>query len=150
MNVTRKATERDIDSLAHLFNEYRIFYKKLPDLEGARKFIAERMLNKESEILVAENAGGVIMGFVQLYPIFSSTRMKRMCLLNDLFIHPDFRRKGISIGLIEACKKLCLDTGSCGMILETAKDNIIGNTLYIKTGFSLDVDHNFYEWENRF
>ena len=87
------------------------------------------------------------MGFVQLYPIFSSTRMKRLWLLNDLFVQPEYRGKGISIALINEAKNLCRRTGSCGMILETAKDNSIGNNLYIRTGFLPDRDHNYYEWE---
>jgi GNAT superfamily N-acetyltransferase len=70
-----------------------------------------------------------------------------MWLLNDLFVNPNFRGKGISVALIDEAKKLCTNTGSCGMLLETAKSNLIGNQLYLKTGFSLDTAHNYYEWE---
>lgn len=72
--------------------------------------------------------------------------MKRLWLLNDLFIQPEHRGKGISVVLINACKELCRNSDSCGMILETSKDNTIGNQLYHKTGFSLDSEHNYYEW----
>jgi ribosomal protein S18 acetylase RimI-like enzyme len=49
--------------------------------------------------------------------------------------------------LIEAAKTLCRETNSCGLVLETAKTNIIGNALYPKTGFQLDIEHNYYFWE---
>ena len=101
-------------------------------------------------IYVAGDAQQHLAGFVQLYPIFSSTRLKRLWLLNDLYIRPDYRGRGLSIQLIEACKQLCVVTGSCGMILETAKDNLVGNQLYIKTGFVADEGHNYYEWETKF
>ncbi len=52
-----------------------------------------------------------------------------MWLLNDLFVNPNFRGKGISVALIDEAKKLSTNTGSCGMLLEKAKSNLIGNQL---------------------
>ena len=144
--MIRSANEKDVDELAGLFNDYRIFYQKEPDIEGGKKFISERIVNNESQIFVAEDEG-VLVGFVQLYPLFSSTRMKRLWLLNDLFVAPAFRSKGISVALLDQCKELCRQTRSCGMILETAKDNIVANKLYNRTGFMPDTHHNYYEWE---
>jgi len=43
-------------------------------------------------------------------------------------------------------KPLVLETKACGMFLETEKSNLIGNTLYPKTGFVLNTDSNYYEW----
>ncbi len=82
----RKATTNDLDQLADLFNQYRVFYKKSSDIPAGKEFLGERMVNNESEIFVAINTENEFAGFVQLYPIFSSTRMKRLWLLNDLFV----------------------------------------------------------------
>lgn len=142
----RKANTQDIEQLSLLFDAYRIFYNKTSDIENAKQFLSERIVNNESEIFVAENESKELTGFVQLYPLFSSTRMKRLWLLNDLFVKPEERSKGISIALIEKAKELCRNSNSCGMMLETAKSNIIGNNLYPKTGFELDEDHNYYSW----
>ena len=144
--IIRKAVMGDVEALSILFDNYRKFYKKEADIIGAGLFLRERISNNDSEIFISENDRQIIMGFVQLYPVFSSTRMKRLWLLNDLFIQPDYRGKGISVELINECKNLCRRTNSCGMILETAKDNTIGNNLYLKTGFLPDSDHNYYEW----
>ena len=145
--MIRKAGEKDIDELAELFNDYRVFYKKEPNFDAGKKFISERIANNESQIFVAENDKGELVGFVQLYPLFSSTRMKRLWLLNDLFVAPGFRGKGVSVSLLDQCKELCRQSGSCGMILETAKENVEANKLYAKTGFVPDAHHNYYEWE---
>ncbi|MFN8295385.1 MAG: GNAT family N-acetyltransferase [Chitinophagales bacterium] len=142
----RKANTQDIEQLSLLFDAYRIFYNKTSDIENAKQFLSERIVNNESEIFVAENESKELTGFVQLYPLFSSTRMKRLWLLNDLFVKPEERSKGISVALIEKAKELCRNSNSCGMMLETAKSNIIGNNLYPKTGFELDEDHNYYSW----
>lgn len=141
----RKGTINDLEELVVLFDDYRVFYKMTSDIESARTFLSNRILQNESEIFVAEFENKLV-GFVQLYPLFSSTRMKKLWLLNDLFVNPNYRNKGISIALIEEAKKLCINTNACGMMLETAKSNIVGNNLYPKTGFELDKDHNYYEW----
>ena len=142
----RKANMQDIEQLTLLFDAYRVFYEKTSVIERAKQFLSERIVNNESEIFVAENNGKELTGFVQLYPLFSSTRMKRFWLLNDLFVTPEERGKGISIALIEKAKELCRTTNSCGMMLETAKTNNIGNNLYPKTGFEPDTEHNYYSW----
>lgn len=149
MITTKKATLEDLENLNLLFNSYRIFYKKESDLEASKEFLRERIQNNESEIFIAhysENKAEKPIGFVQLYPIFSSTRLKRFWLLNDLFVDKDFRGKGISVLLIDEAKKLAVQTDSAGLMLETDKSNIEGNHLYPKTGFELDTEHNFYYW----
>lgn len=145
MNI-RKATTGDIEPLAGLFDQYRVFYRKEPDPEGCRKFLADRLNNSESEIFLAETPEGEAVGFVQLYPLFSSTRMKRLWLLNDLYVQPQYRGKGISKMLIGRSKEFCRETGGCGLSLETEKTNDIGNNLYPATGFEVDDDHNYYFW----
>lgn len=123
-----------------------MFYNKKADFKSAEKFIAERIKNDDSEIFVAENENNKLVGFVQLYPLFSSTKMQKLWLLNDLFVNPEFRSKGVSIGLIEKAKRLVESTNACGMFLETGKSNLIGNNLYPKTGFKLNEASNYYEW----
>ncbi|WP_271711513.1 GNAT family N-acetyltransferase [Marinigracilibium pacificum] len=73
--------------------------------------------------------------------------MKRVWLLNDLFVDEKYRGKGISVALINRAKKLAKETNAVGLMLETEKSNDIGNNLYPKTGFTLDKDHNYYSWE---
>ena len=71
----RKATVKDLNQVAILFDKYRVFYRKESNIEEAKVFLKERIENNDSEIFVAENENQLI-GFVQLYPLFSSTRLK--------------------------------------------------------------------------
>jgi GNAT superfamily N-acetyltransferase len=142
-----KATLDHIEQLAVLFDQYRVFYKKESDVASAKNFLRDRMEKNESVIFVSFDAKNSMTGFTQLYPLFSSTRMKRLWLLNDLFVDSNYRGKGFSIALIDRAKELCKQTGACGLLLETAKTNDIGNNLYPKTGFVLDEDHNYYSWD---
>jgi len=145
MITNKKATIADLESIAPLFNAYRVFYRKVSDLDAASAFIKDRISNAESIIYLAffdkEPAG-----FTQLFPIFSSTRLKRLWLLNDLYIDKRHRGKGISKMLLEKSKKLTKDTNATAVILETEKTNAIGNQLYPSTGFTLEDDVNHYCW----
>jgi len=132
--TTRKATIQDLPQLVNLFDQYRTWYHKESDIEGAENFLKERLENLDSEIFVAEE-NGILTGFTQLYPLFSSTRMKRYWLLNDLFVNENYRGKGHSKALIESAKELCIATKACGILLETDKTNEIGNQLYPSCGF---------------
>ena len=140
------ATLENLPQLAVLFDAYRVFYRKEPDLAAAKTFLKARMEQKESVIFLAKNETDELLGFVQLYPLFSSTRMQRMWLLNDLFVVKTARGKGISKLLIERSKQLARQTGACGVSLETEKSNLIGNQLYPAVNFEVDSKHNYYFW----
>jgi len=141
----RKASLEDLDQAAALFNLYRIFYRQESDLEKAKEFLRERFLNGESEIFLAFQ-GEHAVGFVQLYKLFHYTKLQRQWLLSDLFVHPDHRSKGLSVRLIDRSKAWCEETGACGLMLETEKTNVIGNSLYPRCGFEYDGMHNYYHW----
>ncbi len=147
MTQIKKFELTDLDALATLFDDYRRFYRQPSDLDETKKFIAERVKNAESEVFVAFEESGIMTGFVQLYPVFSSVRMRRLWLLNDLYVHPGFRGRGISLALIDKAKELCVATGGCGLILETERSNLVGNALYPRAGFTQDIEHNYYYWD---
>jgi GNAT superfamily N-acetyltransferase len=145
--MIRAARMEDLEQVTRLFNDYRVWYEKESDLSGAELFIKTRLLQNDSVIFVSEE-NGLLNGFTQLYPLFSSTRMRKSWLLNDLFVSPEFRGKGISKALLEAAKVLCTKTDAAGLLLETQKTNIIGNQLYPAAGFELYDENNFYWWAN--
>ncbi|MCF3107596.1 GNAT family N-acetyltransferase [Niabella sp. CC-SYL272] len=141
----KKAGLEDLEAAAVLFNLYRIFYRQEPDVEKGKAFLKERLLNHESDIFLIL-AGEQAVGFVQLYKLFHYTKLKKQWLLSDLFVHPDYRGKGLSVALIDRCKQWCEETGACGLMLETEKTNAIGNKLYPRCGFEYDGLHNYYHW----
>lgn len=144
MNI-RQVKTSDLDQLSILFNSYRIFYGKESNIDISKKFLESRISNKDSKMFICE-VNNILTGFVQLYPLFSSVRVSKYWLLNDLFIDSEFRGKGYSKLLIDRAKELVLESGACGMMLETEKSNKIGNSLYPKTGFKINDLSNFYEW----
>ena len=141
----REAKLSDLKNLSVLFNSYRMFYGKKFDLEVAEEFLRSRIEKKDSKIFVCD-FNNELSGFVQLYPLFSSTRVSKYWLLNDLYVDVNKRGKGFSKLLIERSKELVIESKACGMMLETEKSNDIGNKLYPSTGFKKNESSNFYEW----
>lgn len=142
----RTATINDIEQLTDLFEGYRKFYRREADRDGASAFLRARFENNDSYIFVAEERG-VLVGFTQLYPLFSSTRMARVFLLNDLFVHQDHRGKSASKLLLKRAQEHTIEHKACALTLETEKNNIIANKLYPKMGF-IQETNNYYYWTN--
>ena len=138
-----RAGPADAERIAPLFDAYRQFYKQKPDLPGARVFVGERLRRDESVIFLAL-AGEEAIGFVQLYPCFSSTSMKRMWILNDLYVVPEARRHGAARALMERARQWAVETRADGLWLETAVDNHPGQRLYESLGWKRDND--FYRY----
>jgi len=112
----RRATSDDLEGLTVLFDGYRRFYGNTSDIEGARRFLAARLAAGESVVFVAARAGELV-GFTQLYPSFSSGAMKRLWVLNDLFVALAARRNGIGGALMAAAESFALDAGARGLSL---------------------------------
>jgi GNAT superfamily N-acetyltransferase len=135
----RRAKKKDIDDLSVLFDKYRIFYKQRSDVDNARSFLKKRMKRKESVIFVAEERDELI-GFTQLFPIFSSVNMKRTWLLNDLYVNERSRGIGAATKLLEAAKKFGAETDSKWLLLQTAADNFTAQKAYEKNGWVRETD----------
>jgi ribosomal protein S18 acetylase RimI-like enzyme len=144
--ITRAEPE-DAEQIAPLFDAYRQFYRQPSDLPGSRRFISDRLRAKQSVVLVAwvTNQGiSKAAGFVQLYPSFSSVSMKRLWILNDLYVMPEERKQGVGKTLMESARQLAFSTGAKEIILETAKDNLSAQQLYEQLGYKRDEE--FYRY----
>jgi GNAT superfamily N-acetyltransferase len=140
-----EAHPEHLDALAGLFNQYRVWYHQAADLQGARDFLGERIINRESRIFLAMHAGEVA-GFVQLYPIFTSVGMRKTWLLNDLFVNDKHRGKGIATSLLEKAKELGRETGSKWLLLQTDSTNIKAQEIYKNNGWKI-VPDKFFQFD---
>lgn len=140
----RQATVADADLIAPLFDAYRQFYRQAADLPRARRFVAERLAQRQSTVLVAEATDGEAVGFVQLYPCFSSIRAAPVFILSDLFVAPSARGGGVGRLLMEAAARFARATGAVGLELATARTNVPAQRLYESLGWQRD--QVFYQY----
>lgn len=132
-----------LDKVLPLFNKYRKFYDVENKPKEAEEFLRKRMQGNESKIFLAVTDNKPI-GFVQLYPSFSSLSLKPVWILNDLFVEENYRNKGVGKLLLGASKEFAKKTNSKGLTLTTGIENEIAQSLYEKFGF-IRNDH-FYEY----
>jgi ribosomal protein S18 acetylase RimI-like enzyme len=140
----RKVTKDDVALVAILFDAYRVFYQQTSDLQAAFNFLEQRISKNESVIFVATIKGEAV-GFIQLYPVFSSVSLKNAWLLNDLFVAENARKQGIAEALLQQAKQFGLETNAAYMLLQTASDNYKAQSVYEKNGWVKTHDF-FYEY----
>jgi ribosomal protein S18 acetylase RimI-like enzyme len=138
--AVRAATLADLDALVPLFEGYRAFYGCEPSEAAAREFLRDRLTHADSVILVAVEPGGDPVGFVQLYPTFSSLRMARALVLNDLYVAEPRRRGGAARALMHAARTFAEMSGAVSLSLETAASNANARALYESLGYRLDTE----------
>ena len=143
-----RSTREDLPHILPLFDAYRQFYKYASDLEGARRFLTAHFEEDTSIIFLAfhTDAEGTrrACGFTQLYPSFSSGAMKRLWILNDLFVAPDARRLGVGRALLERARQLAIETQAKGLTLQTAVDNFTAQALYESAGWQREKQFYAY------
>jgi ribosomal protein S18 acetylase RimI-like enzyme len=137
-----RASAADLDRLAPLFEAYRQFYHKPPARAAARRYLAQRLQRGESVVFLAQ-LGGASVGFVQLYPGFSSLSLGRAWVLNDLYVAPEARRHGAARLLMEAARRHGVRTGAVRIELATAKTNRAARALYDALGYEQDDEFDF-------
>jgi ribosomal protein S18 acetylase RimI-like enzyme len=140
MSVTQNAIEivaatpADVGEVAPLFDAYRQFYRKASDVEAARRFLFARLSKGESVLFLARHEGRAV-GFVHLYPAFSSVELRRVWILNDLYVAPEARKLGIGRALMQRAHELAEATRANCLTLETASDNLPAQRLYEDLGW---------------
>jgi GNAT superfamily N-acetyltransferase len=145
-HVRLAASEDDIAAVAPLFDAYRVFYKAPSDPDGALAFLLARWQAHESVLYIAFD-GDTAVGFVHLYPIFTSVGMARLWLLNDLYVHPGARKDGVGHLLMQRAEQHAKETGAAGLTLSTATDNLIAQSLYEAEGY--ERDRAFFTYNKR-
>lgn len=142
--AVRLATLSDLPQIAALFDAYRQFYEQPADLARATTFIAERLQEHSSLILVAEDASATLVGFTQLYPLFDSVSARRSFVLYDLYIAHAARRQGVARALMQEAVQEAGRRGAGRLELQTARTNVPAQKLYEGLGWTRDEDFLIY------
>jgi ribosomal protein S18 acetylase RimI-like enzyme len=143
MDVIR-AVIADIDAAAPLFAAYREFYGRPYDIEASAAFLTERLERDESIVLLARD-GDQAVGFVQIYPAFSSTALAPIWILNDLYVDAEARGGGVVDRLLEAAAELAGEAGCVAIELATQHTNHRAQAVYDRHGYVVDEEFRHYE-----
>lgn len=143
----KRIEKSEVDIVVEMFNDYRIFYKQVSDLELARNFLQERLDLNESIIYVAyliQEKAKTPVGFIQLYPKILSVSAKKNWHIGDLFTKVEHRRLGVGRLLLKTALIFAREESSAMISLNTAKDNFNAQKLYENFGFSKNEMSEYY------
>ena len=84
--------------------------------------------------LIARDLDGAAVGFATLYWTYSTTSASAIGVMNDLFVAPRARAKGLGAALIRACEAECAARGLQVMEWQTAPTNARGQAVYDRLG----------------
>jgi GNAT superfamily N-acetyltransferase len=135
----RAAGADDLEAMLPLFIGYREFYRLAPEEEESRRFLARMLASEESAIFLAFlGAEKKAVGLMQLFPTNSSASLRRIWILNDLFVAPEARRLGVGRRLLEQAREFGAQTGAARLMLRTEVSNTQAQSLYEAMGWKRD------------
>lgn len=141
--VITRARPVDVAAATELFSAYLAFYRVIADVAKARAFVSDRLRLNDTIFLLArfeDTPTHKGVGFAQMLPKLTSNSLRREWTLNDLFVVPEHRRKGIATALMNECLAFAKRTGATTMSVKTQADNIAARALYEREGWELDED----------
>ncbi|MFM8526651.1 MAG: N-acetyltransferase family protein [bacterium] len=142
----RDARVDEIPDLMPLLRAYCDFYECDPTDDGLMAF-AEKMLTESRWVclFIARDSDRAI-GFAALAWKWSSLRGSLVGYLDDLYVHPDARGKGVADALISVCAERASEHGATALVWLTADDNHRAQAVYGRLGGTFGV-YREYELE---
>jgi GNAT superfamily N-acetyltransferase len=139
--VIRPIALSDRAAWAPLWDGYNAFYGRSGEtaLPAAVTAVTwDRFFEPEEPVfaLVAES-GGELLGLAHYLFHRSTTRIERLCYLNDLFTVPAARGRGVGRALILAVYDAARKAGSTRVYWQTHTSNAAGRILYDKVAAHL-------------
>ena len=127
--------EACLGRLLPLMRAYCDFYSVEPPdaslLALSRVLIADPI--REGVQLLA-TADGEDAGFATIFWSWETSISGRIGVMNDLFVTPASRGRGVSSALINACLERCRERGAVRMVWQTAVDNLAAQAVYDHVG----------------
>ena len=135
----RPARTDEIEEMLPLIRAYCAFYETEPNDQGIRRMFETLIADPGQGAVFIARADGKAVGFATLDWKWSSLKGARIGYLEDLFVAPDMRGKGIADALIEVCAARCRELGMPALEWMTAPDNHRAQKVYNRTGAEADT-----------
>jgi GNAT superfamily N-acetyltransferase len=129
VSIVRPLARTDADSWRRLWDAYIEFYEaSVP--EEVTQSTWDRLLEANSMIGRVAESEGLVSGFSVSVLHESTWTTAPVCYLEDLFVHPDARGRGIGGALIEDLLRLGRQRGWSRLYWHTRADNSRARRLY--------------------
>jgi GNAT superfamily N-acetyltransferase len=133
----QRVGEADLADLLPLMRGYSDFYDVDPPDQALLALSLALIEDPQSEgiqVIARGAEDGIAVGFATVYWMWSTSRAARIGVMNDLFVDPAARRRGVGEALIAACLDLVRARGAVSLQWQTALDNHTAQALYERVG----------------
>jgi ribosomal protein S18 acetylase RimI-like enzyme len=133
---TRRATPGDANSVARLLHDFQQeFDEPSPGVEALEERYADLIRNRDMTVLLAGDAPD---GFAQIRyrPWVYSAGPQAHAYLEELYVVPSLRGRGIGTALLGAAMDMARSEGATHMELGTSEDDAAARALYESAGFT--------------
>jgi ribosomal protein S18 acetylase RimI-like enzyme len=123
--------------VATLFDEYRQIFGFPSDRTAVLEFIRGCVAGGEVAVFTACYESRLIepLGFTMLYPAFASIPLRRTWQMQDLYVVPRARRRGIARALTENAIKFARQQGAHHVTLLSRIEDQPASSLFVSLGF---------------
>lgn len=136
---------RHIDAIVPVMDEYRAFCGFESNGCETQQFLQQLIAKQQSKLFLAiDDQTQQVMGFVNLYPSFSTLALKPIWILNDLAVSSHFRGRGLAKKLIYGALEFAKFSGAIRVELKTEVTNERAQALYKSLDFNIDSDNVYY------
>jgi GNAT superfamily N-acetyltransferase len=84
-----------------------------PGDDDARRLLRDAFEERRFELWVAEDEGGQLVAYAACFTAYSTFRARPSLFLEDLFVHPSARRRGVATALLARLRREA-EARSCG------------------------------------
>jgi ribosomal protein S18 acetylase RimI-like enzyme len=134
--TVRRATPGDADSVARLLQDFQEeFDEPSPGVEALAERYADLIRNRDMTVLLAGEGPD---GFAQIRyrPWVYSAGPQAHSYLEELYVVPALRGRGIGRALLETAMETARNEGATHMELGTSEDDRAARSLYESAGFT--------------
>jgi len=138
--IIEHVRDEHFEDVARLYHLYREYFARdaASDAAFSAAFLRERIAKSECVIFVAV-ADGQAVGFINLYPLWSSWYCRRIWFVSDLYVDEAARGRGAAAQLVERAKAFARDSGASSMMVELPKHEPHLYKFYENLGFKQDA-----------
>lgn len=133
--VVRPAEREDRPQLVDLIKGYFAFYRTPFPAESKIGALLDLLEQDPSRgVQLVADAGERLQGFVSLFACFDTLVADRILVMNDLFVDPSFRNRGVGAALFDASLAYATAHGYARLDWVTATDNHDAQRFYDRQG----------------
>lgn len=142
----RLATLEDVDPLLPLMRDFYAFERLPYDEARQRQLIAQLLADENLGRLILFQSGDDLLGYMVLGFGFSLEFHGRDCLLDEFYVLPQHRSRGIGAKAVEFAFGICRELGIAAAHLEADYVNVRGHEFYKRLGFKDHERHLMTLW----